>query len=114
MEDAAVAPLARGMFRATITGVGRLGPIEERLGFRLVRLVDPESKEGQTLVRTRQVSVFGPQGTALGRVDLNEARRLLERRLQSLLSDLEETESVEALRDCLVRLRRAGPRDGRT
>ena len=32
MDDGGVTPLARGTFRATITGVGRPGPIEERLG----------------------------------------------------------------------------------
>jgi hypothetical protein len=113
MDGRTVAPLARGTFRATITGVGRLGPIEERLGRRLVRIVRPDSKEGQTLVRTRQVMFIGPEGIALGRVDLTQVRRLLALRLMSVLSESEETESSEALRDGLVRLRRGDLPAGR-
>jgi hypothetical protein len=111
MEDAAETPLARGTFRATITGVGLLGPIEERLGWRLVRIVKPDSKEGQALVRERQVAFIGPDGTALGRIDLGEARRWLELRLRSALAE-SERESLDALRDGLVRLRQPGPRVG--
>lgn len=113
MDDAGEAPLSRGIFRATITGVGRLGPIEERLGWRLVRIVDPGSREGRTLVRTRQVTFIGPEGTPLGRIDMMEARRLLEVRLRSVLADLEGSERSDALRDGLSRLRQPGPRIGR-
>jgi hypothetical protein len=113
MEDGAEAPLARGTFRATITGVGLLGPIEERLGWRLVRIVKPDSKEGQALVRERRVAFIGPEGTALGRIDLGEARRWLELRLRSVLADSERAESEDALRDGLVRLRQPGPKLGR-
>jgi hypothetical protein len=113
MDDGLDAPLARGTFRARISGVGLLGPIEERLGWRLVRIVDPGSKEGKTLVRTRQVTFIGPEGTALGRVDMHEARRLLEIRLRSALAELGRDEGAEALRDGLSRLRQPGPRVGR-
>jgi hypothetical protein len=113
MDDGAEAPLARGTFRATITGVGVLGPIEERLGWRLVRTVRPDSKEGQALVRGRQVAFLGPDGTALGRIDLGEARRWLELRLRTVLADAGRDESGDALRDGLVRLRQSGPRIGR-
>lgn len=113
MEDGVVPPFARGTFRATITGVGRPGPIEERLGWRLVRIVDPASKEGASLLRDRQVTVIGPEGTALGRVNLNQARRLLKLRLESVLAKLGGDDGAEAIRDGLVRLRRAGPRIGR-
>ena len=113
MDDGAVTPLARGTFRATITGVGRPGPIEERLGCRLVRIVDPASKEGATLLRDHQVTLIGPEGTALGRVNLDQARRLLERRLESVLAKLGGDDGAEAIREGLVRLRRAGPRVGR-
>lgn len=107
MDDGTVAPLARGTFRATITGVGRLGPIEERLGWRLVRIVAPESKEGQTLVRTRQVTFIGPEGTTLGQVDMPQARRLLALRLKSVLTGPRGAEGAEALRDGLARLRQS-------
>jgi len=113
MDHGAVAPLARGTYRATITGVGRPGPIEERLGWRLVRIVDPESKEGAALLRNRQVTFIGPEGTALGRVDLDQARRLLKLRLESVLAELGGDDGAEAIREGLVRLRRAGPRVGR-
>lgn len=113
MDESAVVPLARGTFRATISGVGRPGPIEERLGWRLVRIVDPGSKEGATLLRDRQVTFIGPEGTALGRVDLDQARRLLKLRLESVLAGLGGTDGAEAIRDGLVRLRRADPRVGR-
>jgi hypothetical protein len=111
MDQGAVAPLARGTYRATITGVGRPGPIEERVGWRLVRIVDPESREGVALLRRRQVTLIGPEGTALGRVDLNQARCLLITRLEHALA--ERDDGAEAIRDGLVRLRRAGPRVGR-
>jgi len=113
MTDRAVVPPARGTFRATITGIGRPGPIEERLGWRLVRIVDPESKEGAALLRTRQVTFIGPAGASLGRVDLGQARRLLRLRLQGLLADVGGDDGAEAIRDGLVRLRRAAPRVGR-
>jgi len=113
MNDRAVVPPSRGTFRATITGIGRPGPIEERLGWRLVRIVDPESKEGVALLRTRKVMFIGPQGATLGRVDLAQARRLLKLRLLGLLADMEGHDDAEAIRDGLVRLRRAGPRVGR-
>ena len=103
----AAPPSPRGTFRATITGVGRPGPIEERLGRRLVRIVDPGSREGATLLRDRQVTFIGPEGTALGRLDLNQARRLLRLRLESVLSVVRGDEGAEAIRDGLVRLRRA-------
>ncbi len=113
MSDAAPPSFARGTFRATITGVGRPGPIEERLGWRLVRIVDPESKEGASLLRTRQVTVIGPEGTVLGRVDLSQARRLLRQRLENALVIAGRDDGAEAVRDGLVRLRRTGPRVGR-
>jgi hypothetical protein len=113
MVDGATPRSVRGTFRATITGVGRPGPIEERLGWRLVRIVDPASREGVTLLRGRQVTFIGPEGTTLGRVDLGQARRLLRLRLESVLAELSGDDGAEAIRDGLVRLRRAGPRVGR-
>lgn len=107
-----MAPLVRGTFRATITGIGRPGPIEERVGCRLVRTVDPESREGVSLLRDRQVTLIGPEGTPLGRVDLEQARSLLKTRLENALAAIGVDEGAEALRDGLVRLRRRDPRVG--
>lgn len=109
MDQGAVAPLVRGTFRATITGVGRPGPIEERVGCRLVRTVDPQSREGAGLLRDRQVTLIGPEGTALGRVDLEQARCMLKTRLENALASYGDDDGAEALREGLVRLRRAGP-----
>ena len=111
MNDFASVPLARGRFRATITGVGELGPIEERLGRRLVRLVDPGSREGAALLRAGEVTLVGPEGAPLGRVGLDAARRMLERRLMDRLAGIAEHES--AVRDALVRLRHPADRQGR-
>jgi len=113
VNDIAPAPLARGRFRATITGVGELGPIEERLGRRLVRLVDPGSKEGEALLRSGEVTLVGPEGAALGRLGVEAAKRMLERRLMDRLATLAEHESAEAVRDGLVRLWQPGARQGR-
>jgi hypothetical protein len=77
------------------------------------RTVDPESKEGGQLLRDRKVTFIGPEGTALGRVDLDQARRLLKLRLLSVLAASGGGDGAEAIRDGLVRLRRAAPRAGR-
>jgi hypothetical protein len=65
------------------------------------------------LFRDRQVTFIGPEGTALGRVDLGQARHLLKLRLESVLAELTGDDGAEAVRDGLVRLRRADPRIGR-
>jgi hypothetical protein len=112
MVDGAPRLFTRGTFRATITGVGRPGPIEERLGCRLVRIVDPASKEGVHLLRDRQVNVIGPEGTTLGRVDLDQARQLLKTRLEGVLATVARDDGAEAVRDGLARLRREDSRIG--
>lgn len=89
----------RHRYRGTLAGDGRPGPIEERIGRRLVRLVDPQSAEGTRLLADGSVDLVGPEGDSLGRIRLDDAyRRLLERlerRLgegadPSLRDDLEE------------------------
>jgi hypothetical protein len=108
VDDFSAQPLARGTFRATITGVGRLGPIEERLGRRLVRIVSPESREGLDLLKSGRVVFLGPAGETMGCQGLREARMLLRKRLQNRLADLRGSESADAVRDGLARLERAG------
>jgi len=67
-------------FRGTLSGDGRPGPIEERIGRRLVRLVDPLSAEGVRLLSGGSVHLVGPEGDSLGRIRLDDAyRRLLDR-----------------------------------
>jgi hypothetical protein len=98
-------PLARGTFRATITGVGRPGPIEERVGRRLVRIVDPSSKEGVALLRSGQVTFVGPEGRELGCRGIKDARRLLRERLERRLEGAPADPSVRhAIEDGLIRL----------
>jgi hypothetical protein len=98
-----VDPLLRGTFRATISGVGRPGPIEERVGRRLIRVVDPSSREGASLARSGCVLWVGPEGEALGRLDLASVRRLLHERFERRL-DATAGEGLEILRDGLARL----------
>ena len=79
----------------------------------MVRILDAESREGEVLLRTGQVMWIGPRGEALGRVNLGQARRLLQSRLESLLVELGPQDGAEAVRDGLLRLRRTTPRIGR-
>ena len=89
VNDANSAPLVRGTFRTTLNGIGRPGPIEERLGRRLLRIVKPDSKEGASLLRSGRVTFLGPEGESLGCADLAQARRLLKRRLEQRLTGKE-------------------------
>ena len=70
-------------------------------------------RKAAALLRDRQVTFIGPEGTALGRVDLDQARRLLRLRLLNVLAATGGRDHAEAIRDGLVRLRRAAPRVGR-
>ena len=100
---------ARGSFRATLTGLGRPGPIEERIGRRLVRLVDPDSEEGRHLFDARDVELIGPEGNALGRIALDEAWERLRRRLVARLGadDVPAIEGLERLPVWATRLGRS-------
>ena len=95
----------RGRFRGTLAGDGRPGPIEERIGRRLVRLVDPQSNEGLRLLREGSVNLVGPEGKALGRIPLNDAYdRLLERVERRLADNAERSPraNLEEGRDRLL------------
>jgi len=107
-------PFPRGTYRTTLTGVGAPGPIEERVGRRLVRLVDPDSREGLSLLRSGQVTFVGPEGAPLDCKRLDEAMALLRARLERLLAerDCDEARGV-VLRDGLDRLSARRGRAGR-
>lgn len=92
--------------------MGRVGPIEERVGRRLVRLVLPDSREGLVLLRSGRVSFVGPEGTCLGAKGLVEARRLLRLRLERLAA-AGVGEPADAAREGLDRLLRVGLGRGR-
>jgi hypothetical protein len=103
VDSTATAPLLRGTYRATISGVGRPGPIEERVGRRLIRVVDPSSREGLSLARSGRVMWLGPEGEALGRLDLTSVRRLLHERFERRLV-ASAGEGHDILRDGMARL----------
>ncbi len=75
-------PTSGPTFRGTLSGDGRPGPIEERLGRRLIRLIDPESEEGVRLLSEGRVDLLGPDGTRLGTVRAADALRRLRQRLE--------------------------------
>jgi len=75
-------PTSGPTFRGTLSGDGRPGPIEERLGRRLIRLINPESDEGVRLLSEGRVDLLGPDGTRLGTVRAADALRRLRQRLE--------------------------------
>jgi len=75
-------PTAGPTFRGTLSGDGRPGPIEERLGRRLIRLINPESDEGVRLLSEGRVDLLGPDGTRLGMLRAADALRRLRQRLE--------------------------------
>lgn len=88
-----------------LTTDGRPGPIEERLGRRLVRLIPPDSREWVALLMDRRVELFGPGGEPLGRAHPAEAAHLLRERIERRLEDTADAGDREALREGLDRSR---------
>ena len=97
--------------RAMLTGTGRAGPIEERWGRRLVRLVDPDSAEGRSLLDSGRVTLIGPEGESLGPIALETAwhrlRARLERTLEDPACDPDEGRGVREAIDALASPTRA-------
>lgn len=102
------------MRRATLCGDGRPGPIEERVGRRLMRLVRAESDEGLRLLESGSVDLIGPDGDPLGRIPLEEAWRRLRERVERKLDEPHDDLSREALREGLQRLGGRSLRTGRS
>jgi len=98
------APRTRGVLRATVSGDGRLGPIEERIGRRLIRLVDPQSEEGRSLLDSQAVDLLGPGGEHFGCIDPGEARRRLREKIEDRLAEARSGTDIGALREALRRL----------
>lgn len=92
------------VFRATVLGDGSPGPIEERIGRKLLRLVDPCSPEGDRLLRSGVVEILGPGGENFGRIRVEEAWRQLTRRLQKQLAS-PDPQGEGLVREGLKRLR---------
>lgn len=103
MASGAMIELKHAAFRATVSGDGRPGPIEERVGRRLLRIVNPLSEEGTRLLRSGQVEIVGPWGESFGRIDVREAWNRLVARLEKCLGD--DRAADDALRAELNRLR---------
>lgn len=105
---------SRCRHRATLSGDGRLGPIEERIGRRLIRLLDPQSEEGLGLLRSGEVDLVGPGGERFGAVHPSEACCRLRERLERRLADPHAREDREALGEGLRRLHAWSERIGRS
>lgn len=71
--------------RVTLAGDGRPGPVEERIGRRLVRLLDPLSEEAHALAAAGRIEWIGPEGAPLGRVPPAAACAELKLRLERAL-----------------------------
>jgi hypothetical protein len=112
VEHAVPEPRRGARLRATLAGDGRPGPIEERIGRRLVRLVDPSSEEGLGLLRSGCVELVGPEGESFGLLRPEEASRILRERLERRLAD--PGADASALRDGLSRLAAWSERLGRS
>ena len=84
-------------WRVTLAGDGRPGPIEERLGRRLLRLIDPLSPEGRGLASAGRVEWIGPDGKGLGSVTAEEACLHIRRRLERAAEQGDQEAASEAL-----------------
>ena len=94
-------------FRGTLRSDGDLGPIEERYGRRLMRLIDPESDEASALLDAGQVELLGPDGDTFGATTLEDAYGRLVARLEERLDAIDDAldEEIRVLSDCLERIR---------
>lgn len=100
------------VFRATVSGDGRPGPIEQRIGRRLVRCLDPESAEGRRLLDNARVELIGPEGSPLGRISLEQALDRLRQRLEEKLAGAgNETEPPVLAEDRRRLMIRTGTKD---
>jgi len=98
-----IAPTHR--FLGTLSGDGRPGPIEERIGRRLVRLVDPQSDEGRGLMASERVEWTGPDGDCLGCLSARAAYDELMARLERMLETAHTPGEHQDLQEGLERLK---------
>ncbi len=92
-------------YRGTLTGDGRPGPIEKRVGRRLMRLIDPHSAEGLRLLDEARVEWLGPDGEPLGALTQREVLVRLERRLERRLRAGPRRADRRAIEDALAQVR---------
>ena len=98
-------PAPAHRFRVTLTGDGCPGPIEERIGRRLVRVVDPQSEEGQRLLESEPIEWVGPDGDNLGQLSAQQAYDELFSRLERMLEERPDPAQQRNIESCLERLR---------
>ncbi|HEX5045015.1 MAG TPA: hypothetical protein VFV75_19130 [Candidatus Polarisedimenticolaceae bacterium] len=81
--------------------------MEERIGRRLVRLLDPLSDEARALGAAGRIEWIGPEGAPLGRIPPADACAELKRRLERALAAARSAPAAErqALTYGLARLR---------
>ena len=87
-----------------LSGDGMPGPIEERIGRRLLRLVPPDSHEGRDLLASASVELIGPDSRSLGKVHLDDAVRQLRERLERRMEDPDLEAERPAMREGMTRL----------
>ena len=92
-------------FRVVLNGDGCPGPIEERIGRRLVRVVDPQSEDGQRLLDSEPIEWVGPDGDNLGRLSPQEAYEELFSRLERMLDERPDAARQRNIKSCLERLK---------
>jgi hypothetical protein len=92
-------------FRVALTPDGCPGPIEERIGRRLVRLVDPQSEEGRRLLDSEAIEWVGPDGDSLGRLSVEQAYDELFSRLERMLDERPDEARQRNIESCLERLK---------
>jgi hypothetical protein len=98
-------PAPAHRYRVALSGDGCPGPIEERIGRRLVRLIDPRSEEGQRLLDAEPIEWVGPDGDSLGRLSVQQAYDALLSRLERMLDERPEPARQRNIESCLERLK---------
>lgn len=88
-----------GRFRGLLQSDGRCGPIEHRLGRRLLRMIEPDSDEGRTLLREGRVELISPEGESLGTVSPEQAAAPLLERLERSIEDARGERAVADLEE---------------
>lgn len=71
----------RKVYTAAVTGEGRVLPIVETVGRRVLRQISPESAEGERLLRDGRVNLWADDGT---RARLDAAGKSLPREITPL------------------------------
>jgi hypothetical protein len=105
MKRSSGQPVTNHRFRILLNGDGQPGPIEERVGRRLLRLIDPASEEGKLLIASAPMEWVGPDGTSLGRISARDAYTALVRRLERRLESAPDDGERRELRHGLDRVR---------